>query len=103
MAEMVRVAAKTEIESGKGKCVEASGRRIAVFNVDGSFYALDDTCTHRGGPLSEGILQGTKVICPWHGASFDLTSGQNLTPPAPASVTSYRVQVEGDDVKVEIP
>jgi nitrite reductase/ring-hydroxylating ferredoxin subunit len=64
--------------------------------------AIADTCTHKGGPLSEGSLEGNTVICPWHGANFDVCTGKNLTPPAAAEVTSYNVRVEGDDVEVEI-
>ncbi len=103
MAETVKVANKSEIGPGSAKAVEASGRRIAVFNVDGNYYAIDDTCTHRGGPLSMGMVQGTRVICPWHGANFDLITGNVLAPPAPTDVASYRVQIDGDEIKVEIP
>ena len=102
MATYIRVARTTELPSGQGKLVEAGGRKIALFNVEGSFYAIDDTCTHRGGPLSEGGLQGNEVTCPWHGAVFDVTTGNVLGPPAPLGVTSYLVRVQGDDVEVEI-
>ena len=80
-----------------------AGRRLALFNVDGTFYAIDDTCTHSGGPLSEGDVEGTEVSCPWHGACFSLTDGRVLSPPADEGVTAYRVVVEGEDVKVELP
>jgi nitrite reductase (NADH) small subunit/3-phenylpropionate/trans-cinnamate dioxygenase ferredoxin subunit len=88
---------------GSGKAVEVGGQRIAVFNIGGTFYAIGDTCTHRRGPLSEGTLEGTTVTCPWHGAKFDVTTGKNLSPPAPGEVPSYKVRVEGDDIQVEIP
>ena len=77
-------------------------KKIALFNVEGSLHAIDDTCTHRGGPLSEGMLVGNEVTCPWHGAVFDVTTGDVVGPPAPSSVTSYRVRIEDDDVEVEI-
>jgi Rieske Fe-S protein len=60
------------------------------------------TCTHRGGPLSEGDVQGTRVTCPWHGADFDLKTGALLGPPAQKGVPSYKVVVEGDDIKIEV-
>ncbi len=82
--------------------VEVAGNKLALFNVDGTFYAIADTCTHRGGPLSEGTLEGSTVTCPWHGANFDVCTGKNLTPPAPAEVTSYNVRVAGDDIEIEI-
>ena len=87
---------------GQGMAIEVAGNKIALFNVDGTCHAIADTCTHRGGPLSEGSLEGSTVTCPWHGANFDVCTGKNLTPPAPAEVTSYNVRVEGDDVEVEI-
>jgi 3-phenylpropionate/trans-cinnamate dioxygenase ferredoxin component len=87
---------------GKGKAVESGGKRIAIFNVDGTFYAVDDTCTHRGGPLSEGMVEGNEVTCPWHDAVFDLTSGAVRGAPAPRDVASYAVRVEGKDIELEL-
>jgi nitrite reductase/ring-hydroxylating ferredoxin subunit len=81
---------------------EVGGKSIALFNVDGVFYAIDNTCTHRGGPLSEGVLDGKEVTCPWHGAVFDVTTGQVLRPPAPRGISSYRTRVDGEDVEVEV-
>jgi len=102
MAEFVKVAKTNEIESSGGKSVEVNGRKIALFNVDGKFYALDDMCTHRGGPLHEGQVDGTTVTCAWHGATFDITNGKNLTPPAMQPVASYPCRVTGDDIEVEV-
>lgn len=103
MATLVKVAETSEIPAGQGKLVEAGGKKIALFNVDGEFYAIDDTCTHRGGPLSQGSLDGTTVTCPWHGADFDVASGDVKGPPAPTGVACYKVQVDGNEVKLEIP
>jgi nitrite reductase/ring-hydroxylating ferredoxin subunit len=97
-----KLARTGEIAPGEGKVVETSGKRIAIFNIDGRFYAIDDTCTHRGGPLSEGMIVGTEVTCPWHGAVFDVTSGAVLGAPAPRDVAGYSVRVEGEDIEVEI-
>ena len=102
MSGFVKVARTDEIAPGQGKMVEVSGKKIAVFNLEGSFYAVDDTCTHRGGSLSEGILEGEQVTCPWHGAVFNVTTGEVLSPPAPKGVSRYNARVEGDDVEVEI-
>lgn len=98
-----KVAEVKDLAPGSGMAVEAGGQPIALFNVDGTFYAMGGTCTHRGGPLGEGALEGTTVTCPWHGATFDVCTGKNLTPPAPQEVPSYRVRIEGDGVQVEIP
>ena len=82
--------------------VEVEGKKIALFNVDGSFYAIDDTCTHRGGPLSEGVLEGNQVTCPWHGAIYDVSTGDVLGPPAPKGVARYNVRVEASNIEVEV-
>jgi len=103
MATFHTVAKVTDLAPGKGMAVEVGGQKIALFNVGGAFYAIGDTCTHRGGPLSEGTIEGTTVICPWHRACFDLSSGKNLRPPAPAPVPGYRVRIAGTDLQVEIP
>ena len=103
MGTFHKVAETKDLSSGAGMAVEVADHKIALFNVDGTFYAVGDTCTHAGGPLSEGDLQGTTVICPWHGANYDLSTGKNLTAPAPEGVPSYKVRVEGNDIQVEIP
>lgn len=102
MAELVTVAKLSELKPGQAKCVQAKGCSIALFNIGGACYAVDDACTHVGGPLSSGEVEGTVVTCPWHGAQFDVTSGKVLSPPAAEDIKSYQVQVQGDDVKVEI-
>ncbi|HZT82202.1 MAG TPA: non-heme iron oxygenase ferredoxin subunit [Gemmataceae bacterium] len=99
----VRVATVQEVPAGTGKQVTVNGRKIALFNVEGKFHAIDDTCPHRGAPLWEGELIGNEVTCPWHGARFDVTTGAHLCPPARSGVASYKVQVVGDEVQVEVP
>jgi 3-phenylpropionate/trans-cinnamate dioxygenase ferredoxin component len=98
-----KVAAVGEVTPGKAKQVVVNGRTLGLYNVNGTFYAIDDTCPHRGAPLSEGECEGPVVVCPWHGAQFDVTSGSHLSPPAPRGVTSYKVQVVGDEVQVDVP
>jgi nitrite reductase/ring-hydroxylating ferredoxin subunit len=83
-------------------CVAVEGKRIALFNLGGTFYAIDDTCTHRGGPLSEGSIEGEEVICPWHGAHFNITSGDVTAPPAPEGVTPYKVRLTGDVIEIAV-
>ncbi len=102
MGQLIKVAEANDVPPGTAKAVEAEGRRIALFNHGGGYYAIDDVCTHRGGPLSEGEVEGTVVTCPLHGATFDLTTGNVLGPPALEGVVSYRVQVDGNDIKVEL-
>ena len=100
MAEFVRVAATADVVSGGGLCVQAGGKAIALFNVDGTFYAVDNTCPHRGGPLAEGELEGTTVTCPWHAWQFDLVTGESLTDDS--RVDRYDVKIEGSDVLVAV-
>ena len=102
MGELVTVAKTSEVGPGQAKSVQVKGETVALFNVGGSYYAIGDTCTHAGGPLSEGELEGTTVTCPWHGAQFDVASGKVLSAPASEGVKSYKVHLEGDDIKLEI-
>ena len=103
MVQMIKVANASDLPLGKTMLVEAGGEAIALFNIDGSYYAIGNTCTHRGGPLCEGDVEGTVVTCPWHGATYDIITGSVLTPPADQRVTSYKVQVDGHDIKIEMP
>ncbi len=101
MAEFVRVAAVDEIPDGEGCTVEARGRKIAVFNSGGRFYAIDNFCQHRGGPLGEGEVYGTRVVCPWHGWEYDFATGCNVDDPT-MKVVCLVVRVEGNSVLVEL-
>jgi nitrite reductase/ring-hydroxylating ferredoxin subunit len=102
MAEYVKVATTDEVAPGQPKLVEVNGRRVALFNLDGNFYAIDDFCTHRGAPLSEGEVMGKDIQCPWHGAMFDITTGEVSGPPADVGVERFNVRVAGSDIEVEI-
>lgn len=102
MSEGIKVATLSDVPPGTCRQVDAGGRAVAIFNVDGTIHAIDGTCTHRGGPLGEGELDGTIVTCPWHGAQFDVTTGQVVGPPAERSVPAYKVVVEAEDIKVDI-
>ena len=92
----------TDVPAGQVRVFTVDGVDIALCNVDGSFYAIDDVCTHDGGPLDQGELQGQLVECPRHGAKFDVTDGRAVVLPAVRPVKTYAVQVDGDDVKVDV-
>ena len=102
MADYMKVAKTTEIEPGQARLVDVKGRSIALFNVDGQFFALDNTCTHKGGPLAEGEISGHEVTSPWHGARFAVRTGEVVGPPAQRAVVRYGVRVTGTDVEVEL-
>jgi nitrite reductase (NADH) small subunit len=101
MAEFVTLAKVDEIESGRGKAINVNGRSIALFNVDGSFFAIDGTCVHRGGPLGEGDLEGFVVTCPWHQWTYDVRTGNGVLNPA-AKVACYETKVEAGKVLVSL-
>ena len=97
----VRVCSVADVPEGRVRAVACGGRSIAVANVEGELYAIDNLCTHDGGPLGDGRLVGSRVICPRHGAAFDARSGRALTLPAVRGVRAYGVTVEGGDVYVD--
>lgn len=99
MGEFVRVAGTEDVKPGHGIVAEVNGKTLAVFNVNGEFRAIDNTCLHRGGPLGEGDVDGNVVTCPWHGWQFDVTTGACVNNPS-AKVEAYEVRVDGTDVKV---
>jgi nitrite reductase/ring-hydroxylating ferredoxin subunit len=101
MPEFVKVGSTADFEGSEaGKLVETGGQRIAIFNLGGSYYAIEDTCPHRGGPLSEGTVDAGSVICPWHGSRFNVKTGAVLTPPSRQGVKIFPVRVTGNDVEV---
>ena len=101
MADFVKIGKASEIPSGSGKTFEVGDKPIAVFNCDGTFYAIDDTCPHQGGPLGEGELAGTVVTCPWHEWRYDIRTGVNEDDPG-CKVSAYAVKVEGDDILIAV-
>lgn len=100
--EFVRVAFTYEIPAGTGRTVEVDGIWIAVFNVEGRFYAVDNSCPHAGGPLGEGKLCEGVVECPWHGWKFNVISGARVGNPN-FQVACCEVRIEGEDVQIAIP
>ena len=102
MPEFVKVATRGELGPGARKLVEIDGRAIAVFDVAGELYAIDDVCTHDGGPLADGELVGAEIRCPRHGARFDVRTGRALSFPAFEPVSTHAVEIRGDDVYVAL-
>jgi 3-phenylpropionate/trans-cinnamate dioxygenase ferredoxin subunit len=100
--QWVRIARRGEVEPGERKLILVRDRRIALFNAGGEFYAIDDVCTHDGGPLAEGDLEGYQIICPRHGARFDIRSGEVLSFPAVVPIPAYRVLVEGEEILIDL-
>ena len=100
--DFVPVAQVSEIPPGTGRTVEVHGIWIALFNVNGTFYAIDNACPHAGGPLGEGTLGGAVVECPWHGWKFDVISGQRVGNPN-FEVPCCQVRVEGDQILIALP
>ncbi len=86
----------------KAKVVTTNGKRIAIFKMGSSYYAIDEECTHAKGPLHEGNVNGNVVTCPWHGSQFDITNGRVIKGPAKSNVKSYKVTTEGNDIFVDI-
>lgn len=101
MSEFVRVIAASELRPGACTEVIADGRPVALFNVGGTFHAIGNTCIHRGGPLGQGELDGSTVLCPWHGWSFDVTTGVSTVNPE-LRVDRYEVKVEDGQVLVKV-
>jgi nitrite reductase/ring-hydroxylating ferredoxin subunit len=97
----VRAVKKAEIPAGTVRELQIEGKAVALANVGGTIYAINNTCLHRGGPLGQGQLDGKVVTCPWHGWQFDVTSGKAVQNPA-AEVDCYPTEVRGDDVFVDV-
>lgn len=102
MPEAIKVATRSELASGGKKLVEIDGLAIALFRIGDDYYAIEDVCTHDGGPLAEGELHGKEIECPRHGARFDVQTGKALCLPAVDPVDVYKVELRGDDVYILI-
>ena len=102
MSGFVKAASVGDIPPGTVGYAEIDGVRLAICNADGQFYAIDDVCTHDGGPLDQGALQGFNIECPRHGARFDVRTGKVTALPAIIPIGTYTVKVEGDSVLVDV-
>lgn len=100
MTDFVKVAKTSDLAPGEKMLVEYDDEDVGLFNLDGTFYAISDVCTHDGGPLVEGSLEGEHIVCPRHGARFNIKTGAQ-TMPAFAPVPLYQVKVEGEDIFIK--
>ena len=101
MSDFTWAAKANDIPSGEGRACEVNGVAIALFNVDGTFHALDNTCIHRGGPLGDGFCTDGTVTCPWHGWEYSMATGECKNVPG-QSVDTYEVRVDGEDIHVKL-
>jgi nitrite reductase/ring-hydroxylating ferredoxin subunit len=99
MSKFVPLATTADIPAGEARAFVHGDREIAIFNVAGRFYAIENACPHQGGPLAEGFIDGTQVTCPWHAWCFDVTDGK-MTLGGFTSVDAFDVHVEGSTISV---
>jgi glycine betaine catabolism B len=99
--DFVNVADTQDIQPSQMKEVEVNGEKICLANVEGKYYAIGNVCTHLGGPLAQGKLEGHEVQCPWHGSRFDIRTGRVARPPAIRSEPTYEIKVEDDNILVK--
>ena len=102
MSNFVSVAKASEFDDQPAKCVKVAGKTVALFKLDDEFFAIDDTCTHEGGPLSEGNIEGDEIECPWHGAHFNIKTGKVILDPAEEDVNTYDVRLSGDMIEIDV-
>jgi 3-phenylpropionate/trans-cinnamate dioxygenase ferredoxin subunit len=100
MSDWVDVAPASELAPGAWHCVDVNGSQVAVFNLDGGYFAIEDICTHDGGILTGGSVEGDVIVCPRHGARFSIRTGEVLSPPAYEDVPTFPVRVEAGRVQV---
>jgi nitrite reductase/ring-hydroxylating ferredoxin subunit len=97
MEDYVKVTEGKDIPPSQMKEVEVNGEKICLANIEGKYYAIGNVCTHLGGPLAQGKLEGYEVQCPWHGSRFDIRTGKVVRPPAMRSEPTYEIKIEEDD------
>ena len=101
MSEYVSVGRIEDLAQGEGRCVDVNGVEVALFNLGGEFYAIDNNCTHQAGPLCEGDLDGEDVICPWHGWRYNIKTGVSPSHPS-VQVKNHLVKIENGEVKIAL-
>jgi nitrite reductase/ring-hydroxylating ferredoxin subunit len=97
-----KLAKLNDIEPGKSKAIQVGEKHIAVFNVENKFYAVDEICPHKGGPLAEGGVQELNVTCPWHAAVFSLETDKGISGPCGNGVHHYETRASGEDLEIDI-
>ena len=98
--DFVKAAESKDMAPSSMKAVDVAGEKVCIINIEGNYYAIGNVCTHVGGPLDEGTLEGYEVECPWHGSKFDVRTGEPTKPPARQSVPTYEVKLEGNNILV---
>ena len=101
MPQRNKIATVNDVLPGSFKTFQIGDTKIVLYNVDGKFYATTNTCSHQGGPLGDGLFDGSVVTCPWHAWQFDVCTGESVFDPE-AKIACYPVQVSGDDILVEV-
>ena len=102
MSEFTKAATKSDLSPGEKLLVEVDERLVILFQVGEEYFCLDDVCTHDGGTLSDGEIEGCEIACPRHGAKFDVRDGKALCMPATQPTASHEIKVDGDDILVRI-
>lgn len=100
MSDWVDVAAADEIAPGTSRTLDVDGTNVAVFNIGGRYHAIEDVCTHDGGDLASGCVEGDQIVCPRHGARFCIRTGEALSPPAYEPTATFPVRIENGRVQV---
>jgi len=101
--EFLEIAPASELPNGERLFVELGDKPIVIFNIAGQFFAIGDVCSHDDGPLGDGVIEGNNVVCPRHGAEFDVRTGKAMTMPAVIDIPSYPVQIRGGTIFIGIP
>ena len=101
--EFVEIAPASELPNGERLFVDLGDKPIVIFNIAGQYFAIGDVCTHDDGPLGDGLIEGNHVVCPRHGAEFDIRTGKAVQMPAVVDIPAYPVQVRGGILFVGIP
>ncbi len=103
MTNFIKVAQQSDLEEGELLPLEVDGEPVCLAKVEGAVYAFTDDCTHIGGPLNEGELDGGVLTCPWHGAQFDVRTGKVLRGPARQDIQTYPVRIDGMSILISLP
>ena len=99
--DFVKVDDIKDTQPSQMKEVEVNGEKVCLANIEGKYYAIGNVCTHLGGPLAQGKLEGYEVQCPWHGSRFDIRTGKVVRPPAMRSEPTYEIKIEDDNILVK--
>lgn len=102
MSEFIKIAARGDLADGDTLLIEADERLVILSRIGDEFFCIDDICTHDGGTLSDGPHQGCEIVCPRHGAKFDLRTGKALSMPATQNTAAHEIKLDGDDILVRI-